>query len=175
MPLPGDIGLVHGGGLGRTLILLGDRIKARREGIKPSPFAHVVVYVGDGQVVEAQPAGARQTGMPEGAEWRTWHIPLTDEQRGRLSAYALSLIGTPYSWLAIAALTLADLGCNVQRDDGGLTRIGTTIRDSGELVCSQLVDLVYDDCHLHLFDDGRLPGEVTPGDLDRCPLLVETT
>jgi hypothetical protein len=39
------------------------------------------------------------------------------------------------------------------------------IADSGHLICSQLVDLCYLRAGAHLFDDGRLPGDVTPGDL----------
>jgi hypothetical protein len=39
------------------------------------------------------------------------------------------------------------------------------VADEGHLICSQLVDEAYLRAGVHLFDDGRLPGDVTPGDL----------
>jgi hypothetical protein len=36
------------------------------------------------------------------------------------------------------------------------------------MICSQLVDRCYDIAGVHLFDDGRKPGDVSPGDLSRC-------
>jgi hypothetical protein len=33
------------------------------------------------------------------------------------------------------------------------------------MICSQLVDEAYLRAGVHLFDDGRDPGDVTPGDL----------
>jgi hypothetical protein len=32
-------------------------------------------------------------------------------------------------------------------------------------MCSQLVDLSYHEAGVELFDDGRIPGDVSPGDL----------
>jgi hypothetical protein len=35
------------------------------------------------------------------------------------------------------------------------------------MICSQLVDQCYQDAGVHLFADGRWPGDVTPADLYR--------
>jgi hypothetical protein len=42
------------------------------------------------------------------------------------------------------------------------------VATSGRLICSQAVDELYRRVGVHLFDDGRPSGDVTPGDLDRA-------
>jgi len=39
------------------------------------------------------------------------------------------------------------------------------VAGTGHIICSQLVDQCYLDAGVHLFDDGRFVGDVTPGDL----------
>lgn len=70
------------------------------------------------------------------------------------------LVGVPYSFLDYLSLTLLHLG---------LPRRLTARRvtDSGHMICSQLVDTVLCRAGYHLFDDGRLPQDVTPGALFR--------
>jgi cell wall-associated NlpC family hydrolase len=72
---------------------------------------------------------------------------------------ARSLIGTPYSWADCACIGLADLfGWHVP----GPVRERLSRR--GHLMCSQLVDTAYLIAGIHLFPDGRIPGDVSPGD-----------
>jgi hypothetical protein len=40
------------------------------------------------------------------------------------------------------------------------------VEDSKHLICSAFVDRVMDRAGIHLYDDGRLSGDVTPSDLN---------
>lgn len=84
--------------------------------------------------------------------------PLTDEQRGQIRETALPLLGTPYGFWDAAVLGLAHLGYR----SASLER---QIERPDRLFCSQLVDLVWSRVGFHAFNDGRLPQNVTPGDL----------
>lgn len=176
MPQPGDVGLVTTTGLGPDLIRLGDKVYAKRTHTRHEPFNHAVVAVGNGLAVSGDPHGAQLCSASSwrSIDWRTYRRALTPTERFDLAAAARALVGTPYSWVDIAALTLQDFGWRTQYDDGQPTLLGERIADQHRLVCSQLVALVYAQVGLPLFV-GRAPGEVTPGDLGRCPLLLPTT
>jgi cell wall-associated NlpC family hydrolase len=122
---------------------------------------HAFVYVGNGNIVEAQPKGATLSParIYPHAIWST--MPLTDVQRECIAAEALKLVGTPYSWVDDACIGLADLfGWHVPEP----VRHRLNRRD--RLMCSALVDQAYRDAGVHLFPDGRIPGDVSPGDLE---------
>jgi hypothetical protein len=69
--------------------------------------------------------------------------------------------GTPYSWLDYLALAWAEWKLP------GWKLLRNYVEDSGHLICSAYVDRVYSDSGIHLYTDPpRLPGDVTPGDLD---------
>ena len=157
---PGDFGLVRiEGGVGRAVrvgqMLLGDGF---------ADFEHAFVYVGDGRIVEAQPGGARETGLAdyEGRPivWSTGKVPVTDEQRAAIVAAAYSCRGVPYSFADYVSLTLARFHVRVPF-------VRRFVADTGHMICSQLVDQCYQDAGVHLFADRRWPGDVTPGDLYR--------
>lgn len=181
--MPGDVALVRSLGICGDLIRVGDAIKCARLGLAYEPFSHAAIYVGGGKCVEAWPRGARLRDVSayKHVSWRRpqWRAArdayaggcVTSHRSRQLAASAaVRLLGTPYSWLDIAALTLADLGWNVQQRDGTLTRVGRRIASNKTLVCSALVVLAWARAGVTLLP-GRLPGEVTPGDLARCPLL----
>jgi hypothetical protein len=67
--------------------------------------------------------------------------------------------GIPYSFADYAALAALHL-------HAPSTRLRRYVQASGHLICSALVDRVYSDVGIHLYDDGRYPGDVTPADLD---------
>jgi hypothetical protein len=94
----------------------------------------------------------------EPAVWSTGLIPLTTLDRVQLQDAAFDLVGTPYSFLDYASIGLAHLRIRPRW-------VRDFIADSGHMICSQLVDEVYRRAGVQLFDDGRLPGDVTPGDL----------
>ncbi|MGZ4542071.1 MAG: hypothetical protein ACXVXI_02870 [Mycobacteriaceae bacterium] len=125
-----------------------------------STVNHAFIHVGHGRIVEANPDGADLGTLAEypHAIWDT--MPLTDTQREAVVAAAVSLLGTPYSWVDCACIGLADLfGWHVPEP----VRHRLNRRD--RLMCSQLVDVAYQRAGIHLFPDGRVPGDVAPSDL----------
>ena len=157
---PGDFGLVRiVGGAGRMIrvgqMLLGDGF---------ADFEHAFVYVGGGRIVEAQPGGARETGLADydgrPIAWSTGKVPVTDEERAAIVAAAYSYRGVPYSFADYVSLTLARFHLRAPF-------VRRYVADTGHMICSQLVDRCYQDAGVHLFADRRWSGDVTPGDLYR--------
>lgn len=178
LPEVGDFGVVptYGDWKGR---LIGWLIRYGTD----SPVNHAFVYIGGGKIVEAQPGGARivKASRYHKVAWSTGEIRLTDAQRTAIAAtaqgFAARKVG--YGWLDIVAIALA------QRRTFGLVHALAPIEKQpwwvrriqrlDRLICSQLVDLAYADAGVQLFDDGRIPGLVSPGDLWRLigsPRLV---
>lgn len=158
VPLPGDFGLVHMGGDSGKLIHLGQWLNG--DGF--ADFEHAFLFVGmGGTIVEAEPSGAKRAPFHYGnVLWSTDKIPLTEEQRIIIVRTADKCVGTPYSaadYFAIAAKRLK-LGPLVP----GLKNY---VASSKHMICSQLVDYCYAQAGVHLFDDNRWPGYVTPGAL----------
>lgn len=128
-----------------------------------SQVNHAFIVVDASHIVEARPTGAALKPISEYAD----HLvvfndtePLTDIERAGIVAQALAYAtrGVGYGFLDILALAITTFGVRwgwlarrVERDD--------------RLICSQLVDRCYLAVGVHLFDDGRLSGQVTPGDL----------
>jgi hypothetical protein len=119
---------------------------------------------GTAMIVEAMPHGARRVGLVgtdrcgPGYGWA--RLPLTLGQRASVSEYANATIGTPYSFLDYLSLSLLHLGLPRKLTAGRVT-------SSGHMICSQLVDYVLCRAGFHLFADGRLSQDVTPGALFR--------
>jgi hypothetical protein len=81
--------------------------------------------------------------------------------RQRIVANARAMEGTPYSWLDYLALAWAEWKLP------GWKLLRNYVEDSGHLICSAYVDRGYSFSGLHLYKKPpRLPGDVTPGDLD---------
>lgn len=163
-PQPGDFGLVHMGGDSGKLIHAGEI--ANGDGF--ADYEHAFVYVGGGQIVEAEPGAARLTQVHySNILWSTGHIPLSLTERRLIVEAAHGYVGTPYSaadYFAIAAKRLG-LGPLVP----GLKAY---VASSKHMICSQLVDQCYSDAGVHLFKDGRWPGYVTPAAL--ADILTES-
>jgi hypothetical protein len=135
----------------------------------------------DGTILEAEPGGARianiskYDGRPllvsDGpVQWFLakaraeiepaigWDPRAEAMARSNVVTETRKLVGVPYSgldYLALAALHL-HLPSKWIRD---------RVQSSGHMICSQLVDAVYLRAGIHLFSDGRLPGDVMPADL----------
>jgi hypothetical protein len=159
-PVPGDFGLVKISGNVGFLIRIGQWL----DGSGFENFEHAFVYLGDGKLIEAEPGGARIADLTEYAgwdiDWSTGKIPLTDVQRALIVSNAKALEGVPYSFLDYFALVAYRL--HIWPLD---VMLKNYIKSTNHLICSQLVDLVYDLSGVHLFTDGRWEGYVTPGDL----------
>jgi hypothetical protein len=147
-----------------------------------SPWTHAFVVVDNGQVVEAMPGGTilsplnTYTQGDRAADTIFSGLPLTEDQRAAIVREARALgpdpftgrQGVGYSLLDYVALALHHWGLR----PGWLRRY---IASTGHLICSQLVDLVLQRAGLHLFSDGRDPGDVSPGDLANNMLRIFTT
>lgn len=155
-PQVGDIGLVRISGVTGVLVSLGQRLIG-----SSSYFTHAFVVVGDGMVVQAQPGGAECVPLADAVGSR--RVVFTDfalpaEQRIGIMWAALAMVGTPYSFLDYAAIGLRRI-----LRFAGLERY---VSNTGHLICSQLADLAYKRAGFELFP-GRIPGDVTPGDIAR--------
>lgn len=155
-PLPGDFALTKISGITGKFVAAGQALVG-----DAAPVQHAFVYVGGGRVVQAMPGGAEVILLEDASTpvvWSTGRVPLTSVQRVTVAGEALSLVGTPYSYLDYVSLGLAHFRVRP-------AWVRDFVADTGHLICSQLVDEVYLRAGVHLFDDGRLPGDVTPGDL----------
>jgi len=159
-PQPGDFFVVQVKGIIGFLIRLGQWLA----GCGWSKYQHAGIYVGNGKVVEAEPGGARIADLSEydgrPIAWSTGLIPLTDWQRNLLVMYAEAeaLLKTPYSALDYFAIALHRFRIPVPGLRG-------YIKSSRHMICSQLVDWLYNEVHVKLFVDDRWDGYVTPADL----------
>lgn len=164
--MPGDIGFaVIPGSLGRWVALgqalLGDECW----------LTHTFLVVRDGppgtplEAVEAMPSGARRVSMTGryGGNYAYVRLPMSNLQRDALSAYALDLVrgGVRYSFADYLALALWKWRIPGRR------LIRKYVERSDRMICSQLADYVLTAVGFHAFADGRLPQEVTPGQLFR--------
>ena len=148
--LPGDFGVMATSGWAARLIQIVTRSRVN----------HAILYLGNGWCIEGSPDGAgyvRADAYPD-TYWS--NMDLTDAQRDGIVAHGRSHLGAPYSWLDVAAIGFAHIfGRAVP------PFIRRRLSLPNRLECAQLVDLSYLEAGVHLFDDGRLPGDVMPADL----------
>lgn len=152
-PRPGDFFLTRTRGWQAALIRFGTR----------SAYNHAGIFLGkgwDAQVVEAQPHGSRISHAPDPARSvvSTGRLALTSDDRDHIRAAAVELVGVPYSWADIVSVGLLQYGIKPRW-------LRRRVAASHNLICSQLVDQAYLMAGIHLFDDGRVPSDCTPGDL----------
>lgn len=123
-----------------------------------SPAFHVVLGLGDGMVLSATPAGVRVEPEEQhaGALWS--RFPLTPTQADGAAEWGLARAGRPYNWLSDAIITLeAFTPLRAPR------RLNERASRDHRYTCSQFADAALRfGAGFHVFDDGRLPGQVTP-------------
>lgn len=136
-----------------------------------SSYNHAGFFISPSQVVEAQGAGARLrdwthysgrcSDAPDAEVVTSAGMPglaLGPDQRMRAFVVGRAYVGTPYGWLDLLSIGLLQWGIRPRW-------VRARVRRSDRLICSELVD----QCRLalgdHLFADGRLSQDVTPGDL----------
>lgn len=135
-----------------------------------SPVNHAFVYVGKGQILEARPRGSgfSRWDFYPGTIWLA-SIKPPDKPAVVQAAEALKLCGIPYNWLDLVAIGIAQRRWSPelqqQWDAGHEPWWVKRVSDDGRLICSQLCDLYYRRLGRRLFNDGRLSGLVSPGDL----------
>ena len=124
-----------------------------------STVNHAFVAVGNGRIIEANPFGA-DLGWVGEYPHAIWSDAPPDGKGPAVAAAAIRLKGTPYSWIDDACIGLADVfGWHVPEP------VRKRLTRRTRLMCSQLVDTAYRDAGLELFHDGRIAGDVSPGDL----------
>lgn len=160
---PGDVGLSTIGGRVGALVSIGQAVIG--DGCRYT-HARVVVETyskGGFTYLEAMPSGARIVyvapgEVPAGVWYR---LPLDPEQEKDTRVHGYALVGTPYGFSDYLALALHHLAPH-----SPLTRgVRRYVSGNGRMICSQLVDHLLCKAGYHLFTDGRLPQDVTPGDL----------
>jgi hypothetical protein len=141
------------------------------DGDRFQPYDHTEIYIGQpddkaiyGYTVSAYPDGQGKRALPvppsalPGALWSSGLIPLTPAQRVGIVAWCQEHEDVRYSWLDYAALVLHRFGL---RDPALRRYIAATLH----MICSYFTDRAYSVNEVHLFQDGRWEGFVTPGDL----------
>lgn len=124
-------------------------------------FSHALVVVERDTIVEAEPGGARTADLAPYRDTKlggtfvssTWD--LTTAQRVRVCENALKHVGRPYSGMDYAALFAHRLHLP-------LPGLRSYVANTEFEICSQSVDDIYFESDLHIFQDGRWSGYVTP-------------
>lgn len=169
-PKPGSIGLSIIGGKTGALVAAGQAITG-----DGSRWTHAFIVVDNDEVVEGMPGGARLTKLADridddggivfsdrpvqeailGHEFNPFYEP---DLRMVICRVAREMVGTPYSFLDYVAMAFTHFGVHA----GWLRRY---MLSKNHMICSQLVDEAYRRVGIHMFNDGRLPMDVTPGDI----------
>lgn len=140
-------------------------------------YTHAFLVLDNNEVIEAEPGGAKITPLSHYltgdvlfsdapiqeylASPVTWLYPETEESvRERVVDIGRGLKDTPYNYLDYLAIGLEHFGVRPKL-------VLNRVRRQDRLICSQLVDFVYNMAGIHLFNDGRVPQDVTPADLEQ--------
>lgn len=130
-----------------------------------SPFDHVFISTGDGQIIEAEPGGVRISDIVEYAGYRIEYNtgePMTDVQRAAVAEFAESKRGEPYAWTADAIDGLRCLGLRWRI----LARFERARRS---VMCSELAAQAGQHAGLDWLCGQDDPCQVTPALLARRP------
>ena len=150
--LPGDYCVVATPGVIAWLI----------RAVTRSTVNHAFILTDPAEIIEADPSGAQQAILAKyDGMYQAWSdMDLSPTVRAAIIDHALDHVGDPYSWLDDACIGLADLfGWHVP------AWVRRRLARTDRLMCSQLVDIAYLEAGVHLFSDGRIPGDVAPSDL----------
>lgn len=149
-PRPGDFGVVKTDGFIGLLIRVGTT----------SRWNHAFIYIGEGNIVEANPTGVEispVTKYPHIA-WNH-HEEIDDQSRGKIVQLAKAEVGKPYAFIDIAALALRILGLRFVSDNW----LWRKLASKRSWFCSELVSGCYRKAGITLVN--KKDDLVTPGDL----------
>ena len=161
-PQPGDYFLVQIHGRPAISIGIGQALTGDW-----SRFWHTGIVGYNGQAYAAHPGGASIDSLAEVMADRPLafsRFDLTDAQRATIVDAAERRVGTPYSFLCYLSIALITFHVRPKW-------LLNYVKGTGHMICSQYVDQCYQDAGVHLFNDGRFSGDVTPGDLTYVGLI----
>lgn len=152
----GQVGIVHSkrAGMGRLVQL-----------VTGSHWNHTVVAINDTQCVSAEPGGAivRPIAYYTRDHDVVWsRFELTHTQRWRIATWARHHRGVEYGYGDFIAAGISSI--TRRATPAWLRRI---VARPDRLICSQLCDLALQAGDVHLFQDNRPAGAVTPADFGR--------
>ncbi|RPE27228.1 hypothetical protein [Kitasatospora cineracea] len=165
-PLPGDIGLTSIRGPVGRLVRAGQWLNGDGFGA----WEHAFLVLPGERLIEAMPGGARIVPLDTYDRRDVLFMApngLTRQQRLDICEAGAAYEGVPYSFLDYVALATHRLRLPAP----GLHAYVASTR---HMICSQLVDQAYRDAGVHLFDDDRWSGYVTPGALHRRLAAIST-
>lgn len=166
--LPGTIGLARIPGVGGAVVHFGQWLVTELDHVRLTDpdeawadWEHAFIYLGNDQVMSAEPGGARLRPTSRYSEIYWCENIAARYDAGHLAqvaVFARQLDGTPYSFIDYAAIAAHTLHLPVP----GLR---SYIESTKHLICSQLCDLAYQNSGIQLFGDERWCGYVDPLDL----------
>lgn len=150
-PRIGDYGVVKTNGWIGFLIRLGTQ----------SRWNHTFIYIGDGNIVEANPTGIAITPITAypNIAWNK-HEELSDSEREEIKNHAIKQVGKPYGFLDIGVLVFRIFGLDLF----GTRKFWSMVVSKNDgYICSELVAECYEMINRKLINK---PNHlVTPGDL----------
>jgi hypothetical protein len=172
IPVPGSFGLAVISGKTGYWVRKGQNIVEGRK----THYTHAFLVLDNNEVIEAEPGGAILTPLSkymDGGDVLFCDKPVKNavgnqlypydggekEIRERVIDFGRSLKGIPYNYMDYLAIGLEHFNID-------LRVVRNRVRRPDRLICSQLVDFVYQMAGIHLFDDGRVSQDVTPADLE---------
>jgi hypothetical protein len=153
-PQAGDIGLTQIRGRVGELIRFGQWLNG--DGF--SKYEHAFMMINNRELVEAEPGGSIISELSRYNSYNVVYLRCPDELREPVAQAAAKLVKIPYSFLDYQSLVLHRLHINPPL-------LRNYIKNSGHMICSQLVDHGAMLGGWHLFQDQRWEGDVIPGDL----------
>lgn len=130
-----------------------------------SRYDHAFVYLGDGDIFEAQPKGAKVSRLSNyDGKPQCWSATeLTPDQRIQIPVRARTLVGTPYGFWDIVLLGPLQLGIPLRWMPPVLVR---KVLSSKSMICSQVVAWLGQHTGVASWMCGQADAQlVTPGDL----------
>jgi hypothetical protein len=117
------------------------------------------------KMVQAMPGGAEEIELTPETHWTSEWTFIRPSYVHPEVGYAVAdaargYVGTPYDFATYAAIPPYRAGLRT-------ARIKSIISGTDTMMCSRLLDASLADAGYHLFDDGRLPGNVTPSEAYR--------
>lgn len=152
-PRPGDIGFSRVNG--KVGLLIGFLQWAQGGGSK---YGHCFIYLDNNEILEAKPKGARIVPLDPAKKAIFFDWNLTDEQRNLVVAEARKFVGAKYSFLDYIALAFS-------KYNKYPVKLFNKLAISNKYICSTLVDVIYNNCGIKIFEDGRNSYSVSPGDI----------